>query len=202
MSQTNCPITQQEFMELLDKYDGGEPQTEPVISLSKTPSVAIRQAVNDVRAAVAAGAAIDLDAWGSLSPGLCRGCLAGAVLLRRQHYRRMLTGAMRNDPTALERITSQLYPGDAPSVSLTTGGLIWKVDLAANSIANSFNRLRYGKVRDFLRNWCGLPGHIVDHLAEYAPPVTPRAGILTSACVADMCRELEQLATYLQSRGY
>ena len=202
MAGTDCTITRQKLYTLLDKYDGGEPQTESIIPLSKTPSTAIRQAIDDVRNVVAAGAAIDLGAWGTLSPEQCRVCLAGAVLLRHQYYRRTLTGVLRNDPTTLTAITFQPYPGATPDVSLTSGGRIWGADPPTRSIAESFNSLRYGKVHAFLRNWCELPEHVAAHLAGFAPPVTPQQGRLSSSAVEDMCRELEQLATYLQSRGY
>ena len=182
-------LTENDVLQQLQHYEYENPTP-----LSKTPSVALRQIIADVRHVVLAGASLDMSTWGrmracaSVNKVACEVCLAGAVLLSRRHYHN----------TA---ISSWLSIGRG-AVSLHDNDSLWGVDPVASAIADALNDLRRGWVYAFMCDWCGLPDHVAESLETGMPRIRAVAGRLSSADVDVLLTDLGQLADYFQLAGY
>jgi hypothetical protein len=169
------------------------PAPEP---LSFVPSVALRQAVADVRHVVSRGALIDMDTYGQVN-GACRVCFAGATLLARGVYQKGVQAIM----SSIENRHDSATRRRDGNLRLATGSL-WRIG-DVPSIANAFNYAREGDFTSLLER--GGVGRV--DISCIQSEITRNFhisydGKLSDDEVEDLCVKMLQVADFLETEGY
>lgn len=194
--------TKQGLADAMRRFEYVAPQP-----LSKIPSIALRQAADDVERVTAAGAIIAMGDWCVFDTNQndrCEVCLAGAVLLARGHMRKFV----EQEPSytdgcvqAARNMNSGRIVGTYawPSSSMAGYVRVWDTDADASVIADVLNDLRSGYIGPFLRDWCGLTHEEVERLPSF--PVINYGGVLSNESIATMLAKLRQIADILEANG-
>lgn len=184
----------EELKEKLKHFEYESP--EPI---SKVPSVALRQAVADVRKVVAAGATIDMAHWGQIN-GQCAVCCAGAVLLARGYYGKLAAVAFRVRDIDLDVVPDDTLTSDSRTIDLRP---ITDANAEVRDIANAFNGARHGVFGSLLRRG-GLNRATANAISWRIARLGCRRydGQLDAEAIEALCTQLNAVADFLEKEGY